>query len=141
MPRQFSRTRRVEEQLRRDLAELIRHEIKEPDLGMISITEIKVTRDLAHAQIYTTILQDDADTIEYSMQTLRNYAGKLRSMLGKRMRIRRVPELIFIYDNLIQRGTALNQVIEKAVDGDRKKADEYHTELGDSEEEDPGFRS
>jgi ribosome-binding factor A len=136
MPRQFSRTRRVEEQLRRDLAELIRHEIKEPDLGMISITEIKVSRDLAHAQIYTTILQDDADTIEYSMQTLHNYAGKLRSMLGKRMRIRRVPELIFIYDNLIQRGTALNQVIEKAVDGDRKKADEYHTELGDSEEDD-----
>ena len=135
MPRQFSRTRRVEEQLRRDLAELIRHEIKEPDLGMISITEIKVTRDLAHAKIYTTILQDDADTIEYSMQTLRNYAGKLRSMLGKRMRIRRVPELIFIYDNLIQRGTALNQVIEKAVDGDRKKADEYHTERGDSEED------
>jgi ribosome-binding factor A len=103
---------------------------------MISITEIKVSRDLAHAQIYTTILQDDADTIEYSMQTLRNYAGKLRSILGKRMRIRRVPELIFIYDNLIQRGTALNQVIEKAVDGDRKKADEYHTELGDSEEDD-----
>lgn len=136
MPRQFSRTRRVEEQLRRDLAELIRHEIKEPDLGIISITEIKVSRDLAHAQIYTTILQDDADTIEYSMQTLRNYAGKLRSILGKRMRIRRVPELIFIYDNLIQRGTALNQVIEKAVHGDRKKADEYHTELGDSEEDD-----
>lgn len=136
MPREFSRTRRVEEQLRRDLAELIRHEIKEPDLGMISITEIKVSTDLAHAQVYTTILQDDADIIEYSMQTLQNYAGRLRSLLGKRMHIRRVPKLVFIYDNLIQRGTALNQVIDEAVDGDRKKADQYHTELGDSEEDD-----
>jgi len=136
MPREFSRTRRVEEQLRRDLAELIRHEIKEPDLGMISITEIKVSPDLAHAQIYTTILQDDADIIKYSMQTLQDYAGRLRSLLGKRMRIRRVPELVFIYDDLIQRGTALSQVIEEAVDVDRKKADQYHTELGDSEEHD-----
>jgi len=135
MPREFSRTRRVEEQLRRDLAELIRHDIKEPGLGMISITEIKVSPDLAHAQIYTTILQDDTDIIEHSMQTLQDYAGRLRSLLGKRMRIRRVPELVFIYDDLIQRGTALNQVIEEAVDGDRKKADQYHTELSDNEED------
>ena len=135
MPREFSRTRRVEEQLRRDLAELIRHEIKEPDLGMLSITEIKVTPDLAHAQVYITILQDDADVIEYSMQILKDYAGRLRSILGKRMHIRRVPQLIFIYDDSIQRGTALNQVITDAVDEDHKKAGQYHTQVGENEED------
>jgi len=135
MPREFSRTRRVEEQLRRDLAELIRHEIKEPGLGIISIAEIRVSPDLNHAQVFISILQDDADIIEYSLETLQAYAGKLRSLLGKRMHIRRVPELVFIYDNLIQRGTALGHVIEEAVEEDHRKADQYHTEIGDNEED------
>jgi ribosome-binding factor A len=135
MPREFSRTRRVEEQLRRDLAELIRMEIKEPGLGMISIAEIRVSRDLTHAQIYVSILQDDAETIRYSMHMLQEYAGKLRGLLGKRMHIRRVPELHFIYDDLIQRGTALNHVIEGAVEEDHKKADHYHTDIDNSEED------
>ncbi|MCW8962783.1 MAG: 30S ribosome-binding factor RbfA [Gammaproteobacteria bacterium] len=135
MPREFSRTRRVEEQLRRDLAELIRHEIKEPGLGMISIAEIRVSPDLNYAQVYVSILQDDEDIIDYSLETLRAYAGKLRSLLGKRMHIRRVPELVFIYDDLIQRGTALSHVIEEAVEEDHKKADQYHTKPGDSEED------
>ena len=135
MPREFSRTRRVEEQLRRDLAELIRHEVNEPDLGMISITEIKVTPDLNYAQIYTSILQDDVETIEYTLEVLKQYAGKLRSLLGKRMHIRRVPELKFIYDDLIQKGTAMNHVIEEAVEEDRRKADEFHTENNTSEDD------
>ena len=59
MPREFSRTRRVEEQLRRDLAELIRHEIKEPGLAILSISEIRVSSDLAVAQVYVSIMQDD----------------------------------------------------------------------------------
>ena len=136
MPREFSRTRRVEEQLRRDLAELIRHEVKEPDLGMISIAQIKVTTDLAHAQVYITILQDDQTVIDYTLHTLRSYASKLRGLLGKRMHIRRVPELIFIYDDLIQKGTALSHVIDSAVRTDRKKASEFHTDNSESEEKD-----
>lgn len=135
MPREFSRTRRVEEQLRRDLAELIRHEIKEPGLGMISIAEIRVSPDLNHAQVYVSILQDDEDIIEYSLETLQAYAGKLRHLLGKRMHIRRVPELVFIYDDLIQRGTALGHVIEEAVEEDHRKAGQYQTESGESEED------
>ena len=87
MPKEFSRTRRVEEQLRRDLAEMIRHEIKEPGLGIISITEARVSPDLAVAQIYVTVLQDDPELVAYSLDTLRAYAGKLRGLLGKRMHI------------------------------------------------------
>lgn len=135
MPREFSRTRRVEEQLRRDLAELIRMEIKEPNLGMISIPEIRVTPDLAYAQVFISILQDDRETINHSMQTLEAYAGKLRGLLGKRMHIRRIPELQFIYDDLIQRGSALNQAIEDAVEEDHKKADRYHTPLAADEDD------
>ena len=128
MPREFSRTRRVEEQLRRDLAELIRHEIKEPGLGMLSISEVKVSADLSVAQIYITIMQDDREIIDHTMHNLHNYAGKLRGSLGKRMRIRRVPQLYFLYDDLIQKSTELDKVIENAVEQDRQKADQFHTD-------------
>jgi ribosome-binding factor A len=135
MPREFSRTRRVEEQLRRDLAELIRHEIKEPGLGMVSISEIKVSPDLSVAQIYVSIMQDDREIIDHTMQTLHDYAGKLRGLLGKRMHIRRVPQLNFLYDDLIQKGTQLDKVIENAVEQDRQKADQFHTDPENGEDD------
>lgn len=133
MPREFSRTRRVEEQLRRDLAELIRHEIKEPGLAILSISEIRVSPDLAVAQVYVSIMQDDRELIDYTLHTLQNYAGKLRGLLGKRMRIRRVPQLTFIYDDLIQKGTQLDHAIDRAVEQDRQKADRYHTDVVDED--------
>lgn len=129
MPREFSRTRRVEEQLRRDLAELIRTEIKEPDLGMLSIASIRVSPDLSQAKVFVSILQDDEEIIDYTMQVLQAYAGRLRSTLGKRMHIRHVPQLDFIYDDLIQQGTRLNRAIEKAIDEDRHRAEQFGTDL------------
>ena len=121
--------------MRRDLSDMIRHEIKEPGLGMISISEIRVTPDLGQAQVYVSILQDDREVIDRSLETLQVYAGKLRGLLGKRMRIRRVPELTFIYDDLIRRSAELDQVIENAVEEDHRKADHYHTSMTDNGEE------
>lgn len=134
MPREFSRTRRVEEQLRRDLAEMIRHEIKEPGLGIVSITEIKVSPDLAVAQVYITILQDDHELVAYTLETLQSYAGKLRGLLGKRMHIRKVPQLTFIYDDTIQKGNQLDRAIDHAVAEDRKKS-ELHPIPTDGEDD------
>ena len=129
MPRGFSRTRRVEEQLRRDLAELIRQTVKEPGLGLLSVAEIKVSADLAHARVYISLLEDDTDVIDFTLQTLKNHAGKLRGLIGRRMHIRTVPQLEFIYDDLIQRGAQLDHLIDQAVHADREKADEFGTDL------------
>ena len=136
MPRNFSRTRRVEEQLRRDLADLIRSEVKEPDLGLLSISEARVTRDLAHAKIFVSILQDDPEVVKYTMDVLRHYAGRLRSHLGKRMHIRTVPQLDFIYDDLIKRGTVLHSAIESAVNDDHEKDSRFGTQENDDKEKD-----
>ena len=128
MPREFSRTRRVEEQLRRELAELIRTHIKEPDLAMLSLAEIRVSSDLSHARIYVTFLEDDPEIIQRSLDILEHASGKLRGLLGKRMRIRMVPQLEFKLDDLIQRGTTLSNLIEKAVAEDQEKADRHGSE-------------
>ena len=128
MPRDFSRTRRVGKQLRRDLAELVRDEITEPGLGLLSISDVRVSPDLSHARIYVSILQDDPEVINCTMDVLRDYSSSLRSRLGKRMHIRTVPRLEFIYDDLIRKGSGLNSVIESAVQQDHLKAAQYGTD-------------
>lgn len=128
MPRAFNRSRRVEEQLRRELSEMIRHDIKEPGLGLLSIAEVKITSDLSQARVYISLLEDDPEVIDSSMQILRAHTNKLRGLLGKRMYIRAVPTLEFIYDDLVRKGTELNHLIEQAVNKDRQKAIDFGTQ-------------
>lgn len=134
MPHDFSRARRVGEQIRRELAELVRSEIKEPDLGMLSISDIRISPDLSSARIYISILQDDPQVIRYTMEVLRDYSGRLRGHLGRRMHIRGVPRLEFIYDDLIERGAGLDAAIENAVRQDHRKAAQYDTDSKESEQ-------
>ena len=135
MPRDFSRTRRIEEQVRRELAELIRRDIKEPGLGMLSVSEVKVSSDLSMARVYISVLEDDLEVIDFTIDMLNQYAPKLRHLLGKCMHIRAVPQLKFIYDDLILKGNKMSQLINQAVDEDKQKADDHGT---DTEGEDHG---
>lgn len=132
MPKEFSRVRRVEEQIRRQLATLIHNEVRE--LGVISISEVKVSADFSRARVFISFLQDDAENTAYSLNMLQSYAGKLRHLLDKTMRINRVPELLFVYDDLMQRGAELSRIIENAVQKDRKKAGCQHSALDHDEE-------
>ena len=125
MPRDFSRTRRIEEQLCRDLAKLIHSDVREPGLGMFSVSDVRVSPDLSRAKVFISILQNDEMIIHRTMGALQAYAGRLRGGLGKRMHIRAVPRLEFIYDDLIQKGAQLNRIIEKAVDEDRHKVERF----------------
>ena len=116
MPRDFPRTRRVGEQLQRDLADLIRSEVKDPRLGMVSISAVNVTRDLGHAKVYVTVLGDDASD---SIDVLNSAAGYLRGLLGKRMRTRTVPALQFIHDRSLEEGARIGALINRAVASDK----------------------
>ena len=133
MPHDFSRTRRVGEQIRRELADLVRIKIKEPNLGVLSVSDVRVSADLSQARVYVSILQDDPQVIRYTMGVLHDYGGRLRSYLGRRMRIRTVPRLEFIYDDLIEKGAELGTAIENAVRQDHLKASQYGTVTEDSE--------
>lgn len=135
MPRDFSRSRRIEEQVRRELAELIRRDIKEPGLGMLSVSEVKVSSDLSVARVYISLLDDDPEIINFTLEMLNQYAPKLRHLLGKCMHVRAVPQLKFIYDDLILKGNKMSKLINQAVDGDKKKASDHGT---DTEGEDHG---
>ena len=122
MAREFSRTRRVGEQIQRELAQLIQQELKDPRLGMVTVSAVDVSRDLSHAKVYISTLNPEQD-IDQTLQVLRRAAGFLRRELGRRMTMRIVPELRFVYDESIQRGSRLTSLIEEAVSKDRKKSD------------------
>jgi ribosome-binding factor A len=120
--REFSRTRRVGEQIQRELAQLIQQELKDPRLGMVTVSAVEVSRDLAYAKVYISTLNPEED-IEQTLKVLRRAGGFLRRELGRRMLLRIVPELRFVYDESIERGSRLNSLIEEAVSKDRKKSD------------------
>ena len=114
MPREFPRTRRVGEQIQRELAGLVHEEIKDPRMGMVSISGVEVSTDLTHAKVFISVLGDDA-TATASIQVLNNAAGFLRRKLGARMRLRMVPRLRFLYDRSLAEGARMDALINSAL--------------------------
>ncbi|MGE5770043.1 MAG: 30S ribosome-binding factor RbfA [Betaproteobacteria bacterium] len=110
--RGFQRSDRVAEQVRRDLADLIRTELKDPRVGMISLTAVELTPDYAHAKIFFTTL--NAEHLPDIEKGLKRAAGFLRRELGRRIHIHTLPELHFIYDASVERGASLSQLIDQA---------------------------
>ena len=117
MPREFPRTRRVGEQVKRELAELIRNENDSPLLNMISITSVDITRDFAHAKIYVTLL-GETDKRQHVVDRLNNLNSVFRRELGRRLRIRTIPNLTFIYDDIVEEGARLSDLITQTVAAD-----------------------
>jgi ribosome-binding factor A len=117
MPREFNRSDRVAGQLRRDLARLIQMEIKDPHVGFVSLSDVEVTRDLAHAKVYITVFEPDKAVT--SLRALQRAAAFLRRRLGQELRMRHVPELHFMHDDSVERGSHIDSLIEQALDADR----------------------
>jgi len=120
MPKDFSRTRRVGEQIQRELAVLLHREVRDPRLSQVTISAVEVTRDLSLATVYFTVL-GEKETVTPIQQALEKASGFLRHALGENMVMRSVPHLKFVYDDSISRGATLSSLIDEAVATDRKK--------------------
>ena len=123
MPKDFARSSRVAEQIRRDLAELIRTEVKDPRVSMVTLTDVEVTADYAHAKVFFTSLAG-AEHKDAIAAGLKRASGFLRRELGKRIKIHHLPELHFVYDPSVENGTRLSQLIDEAVHSGRNEAPE-----------------
>ncbi|HXH02988.1 MAG TPA: 30S ribosome-binding factor RbfA [Candidatus Competibacteraceae bacterium] len=134
MAREFPRTRRVGEQMRRDLAQLIRDEVRDPRTSLVSITSVEVSRDLAHAKVFVTYLGDAAER-RGVLEALNQTAARLRQILGRDMHIRTVPRLQFVYDDSIERGSRLTALINAAVAADTERRRDEGGEGGEGGDE------
>jgi ribosome-binding factor A len=115
MAKEFARSQRVAEQIQRELADLLQFEVKDPRVSMVTITEVEVSGDLAHAKIYFSATENPPELL----QGLQKAAGFLRSQLSQRMLMRTVPQLHFVYDASIERGMKLSRLIDDAVAQDK----------------------
>lgn len=120
MAKEFSRTDRVASQIQRELAGYIRSELKDPRLGLITIHAVEVTKDMAHARVFVSVL-DSPEKSGESVKVLNHAASFLRRLLGQNMKLRLTPELRFVYDDSVQRGATLDALIDAAIASDEHK--------------------
>ena len=130
---EFKRTDRVADQLQQELAVLIQREVKDPRLGMVTVSGVTVSRDLGYADVYITLLGDnDAERVKENLKVLKRAAGFLRSQIARRIKLRHVPELRFHYDESVVRGQRLSSLIDEAVASDRSRVGD--DDQGDEDE-------
>jgi ribosome-binding factor A len=122
MPKDFPRSRRIAEQVQRELSEIVRVELKDPRVGMITLTDVEVSPDGENAKVFFTVL-GDASRVDQAAEGLQHAAGYLRSQLARRLNVRVVPHLQFKYDPSVERGARLSQLIDQAVAEDTKRND------------------
>ncbi|KPK58324.1 MAG: ribosome-binding factor A [Gammaproteobacteria bacterium SG8_31] len=120
MSKEFSRNRRIAEQMRRNLSEIVRRELKDPRLQFLTITRVDLSGDLSHAKVFFSLLQPDADPGP-AAAALDRAAGFVRSQLGRSMHIRQIPELHFIHDTSLAEGARITSLVEEAVEQDRRR--------------------
>lgn len=122
MAKDFSRSDRVGQQIQRELPEILRFELKDPRIGLLTITDVEVTRDYSHAKVFFTVLGSDEQKAQ-TLETLEHAAGFLRNELGKRIKLRTMPLLHFHYDHSVENGMHLSSLIDQAVSTRAKEDD------------------
>jgi ribosome-binding factor A len=132
MAKEYARTQRVADYLQRELAQLIQREVRDPRVGMVSITGVDVSRDLGHARVYYTVLgSDSSDEAKESTEALNRAAGFLRSQLSRDSSMRSVPQLRFYFDASVGQGRHMEELLRKAASADRELGLRADDETGD----------
>jgi len=108
------RSLRVADQIQKDLSEILTFELKDPRVGLVTITEVQVTPDYAYARIFFTTLHDSEEDIKETLFGLEKASGFIRNQLSKRLHIHTLPQLRFEYDRSVVRGMALSELIDQA---------------------------
>ena len=121
MPAEYSRTERLSEQIKRDLALLIQRGLKDPRLGMVTVNFCDLSRDLSYADVNVTVMVPDEsdEKIVRSLTILNEAAPFLRMELGRGLKVRKVPHLRFHYDDSLKRGARINELIKEALKSDQ----------------------
>lgn len=125
MAREFGRKQRVADYLRQELARLLQTSMRDPRIGMVSVNEVEVSRDLAHAKVFVTFMEADSEAAARELlEVLNGAAGYLRTEVSRDARMRSVPRLHFVYDASVTRGRLLSDLIDRAVAADETLNDD-----------------
>ena len=110
------RMRRVDEAMREVLSDVLTHEVKDPRVGFVTVTDVKTSPDLRHARVYVSVL-GDAEVVEASLEGLRSANGFLQGRVGGELRLKNTPTLQFIHDDTAERAQRLERILKSRGDG------------------------
>ncbi|MCK5818704.1 MAG: 30S ribosome-binding factor RbfA [Psychromonas sp.] len=123
MAKEYSRSSRVSQQIQKELARILQQEVKDPRIGMVTISGVDLSRDLACAKVFVTFLTIGSQTNEESLEGLNWASGYIRRLLGKAMSLRIVPEIRFCFDETLTEGLRISELVSGAVRTDKLKFD------------------
>ncbi|WP_026377163.1 30S ribosome-binding factor RbfA [Aestuariibacter salexigens] len=126
MAREFSRTDRVAQQIHKEVASILQNEFKnrDPRLGMVTVSGVEVSRDLAHAKVFVTFYDSDESKIKQDLTILDDNKGFVRSLLAKRLRMRSVPHVKFMRDASITEGMRISNLVSETLQRDKARAEQ-----------------
>ncbi|CUX96901.1 30S ribosome-binding factor RbfA [Candidatus Doolittlea endobia] len=137
MHKEYNRTQRIAQNMQKEIAIILQREITDLNVGMTTVSNVKVSRDLAYAKIFVTFLNDQIpEQDKTGVRMLQDAAGRIRSLLGQVMRLRVVPELTFVYDNSLMKGIRVTNLVNQVVQNDRLRrsiSQVYKTDNEDQE--------
>lgn len=122
MAKEFSRADRVAQQMRREVAVIMQKELKDPRVRFATVSDVRVSGDLMYAKIYVTFINNDEASVKEGIKVLNKAKGFFRSMIGKAMQLRAVPEITFYYDKSLDEGMKLSNLITKTISHDKELA-------------------
>lgn len=115
MPKNENRLNRINEELKKEISQIISFELKNPDAtGLISITKVKITSDLKYAKVYVSLLNSKNE--EKTIEALKSSAGFIRSLIAKRINLRITPELVFEKDDSMEYGMKIEEILKEIKD-------------------------
>lgn len=124
MAREFSRADRVAQQMKREIAVLLQREFKDPRVKMATVSDVRVSGDLAYAKVYVTFLDNGEAEVKEGIKVLNKARGFFRGQIGHLMQLRIVPEITFYYDKSLDRGMRVSNLITTAIANDRRFSEE-----------------
>ncbi len=112
------RMRRVDEAMREVLSDVLTHDLKDPRVGFVTVTDVKTSPDLRHARVYVSVL-GDPDAVEASLEGLRSAHGYLQGRVGSELRLKNTPTLQFVHDDTAERAQRVERLLQDRGDGSR----------------------
>lgn len=122
MAKSFSRPQRVGHELQKEIAIILQREIKDPRLGMVTVSGVELSKDLSYAKVFVTFLNDDdSEVVTQGLKVLNDATGYIRSLVGKSMKLRIIPELKFVYDQSLVEGMRMSNLVSQVIQQDENR--------------------
>ncbi|ABX50578.1 ribosome-binding factor A [Shewanella baltica OS195] len=135
MAKEFSRTRRIAQQLQQELAQVLQRDMKDPRIGFVTVNDVDVSRDLSYAKVFVTFFEEDKAVVQEKLNALISAAPYIRTLVAGRMKLRVMPELRFIYDSSLVEGMRMSNLVSQVINQDKAKQQQFGSEEASVEDE------